>query len=712
MSLIQKIRDRAVWIVTSAIAVALIAFIVQDAFVGRGHGLFGGNSTTIGKINGTKIDLNDYSLRLKKVEDMYTQQGYPLDDNMRAQEQDRLWNQYVEDAVLDKAFNQLGFEVTDKEVGDILYGDEPPQDFARQFTDPKTGRFDASAAYQQVQQWKRQKNSNIYKSFFGEYVPAVVNYRKREKYENMIGNSAYVPKWLVEKTTAENAQVSSINYVAVPYSTVSDSAVKVTDADINDYVSKHKEAFKQDKSRTIQYVTFSAAPSAADTAAVLQHLENVRDSFAHATDIASFLQFDYSQSPYYDSKISLKNIRIPNIDSIIRQPVGSVYGPYLDQNNYVLARLVSEAQWPDTVKVRHILIATQQQQPNGQSIPVRTDEQAKKLADSIATAIRTGANFDSLCIKYSDDPGSKDSGGVYKNITTGQMVAPFNDFIFSHKTGEKGVVKTDFGYHYVEILSQKGSSPAYQIAYLSKPILASDETVNAAMGLASQFAGESRNEAAFKTNAEKQKLAVLTLPDLTPMQYSIPVLPGNAREMIRWVFRDADKGDVADRPFLIGDKFVVPIVTQVYDKGTKSAEAARPLVEYKIRNMKKAEEIIRKNGESASLEMLASKTGQTMAAADSLSFARSFIPNVGTEPKVIGAAFDKNYETRVSPGIAGEMGVFYVKVKTIAAVANTGLETRLQQEALMRQQQMMSQRSVVQNLVKAADVVDDRYKFY
>lgn len=711
MSIIQKIRDRAAWIVIGAIAVALIAFIVQDAFVGRGKGLFSGNSNVIGEINGTKVDIADYSLKLKRVEDMYTQQGYPMDDNARANEEERLWNQYVEDAVLSKEFKELGLEVTDREVGDILYGANPPQDFARQFTDPKTGEYDASQAYQQVQQLKRQTNSPMYKSFFGEYIPALINMRKREKYESMIANSAYVPKWLVEKTAAENSQISSINYVLVPYSTVNDSTVRVTDADIDAYVAKRKDAFKQETSRSLQYVTFSAAPSKEDSAAIFNHLESVKDSFARSSDENTFLQQEFSRTPYYASKISRKQIHIENIDSIVKNPVGSVYGPYLDQNNYVLAKLVSAAQWPDTVKVRHILIATQQQS-NGQMIPVRTDDQAKKLADSIALAIKNGAIFDSLCVKYSDDPGSKDSGGVYKDIVSGRMVAPFNDFIFSHHTGEKGVVKTDYGYHYIEILSQKGSSPAYQIAYLSQPINATDQTVNTAMGLASQFAGESRNSQSFKANADKEHLNIFNATDIRPMDNNVAGLNGNARDLVRWLFREADKGDVSDRPYLIGDQFVVANVTQINKEGVKSAEAARPLVEYKIRNNKKAKEIISKAGNPASLDALSQSMSQPVSTADSLSFARQFIPNLGQESRVIGASFHKDYQNKLSGPLVGEAGVFYLKINNISAVPNPSLDIKTQQEMMRRQLQMTSQRSILPNLIKSADIVDKRYKFY
>ncbi|WP_421020062.1 peptidylprolyl isomerase, partial [Klebsiella pneumoniae] len=66
-------------------------------------------------------------------------------------------------------------------------------------------------------------------------------------------------------------------------------------------------------------------------------------------------------------------------------------------------------QWPDSVKVRHILVATSNPQ-TGQEI--KPDSVGKKLIDSIETAVKAGADFATLAAKYSDDPGSKAKGGV------------------------------------------------------------------------------------------------------------------------------------------------------------------------------------------------------------------------------------------------------------------------------------------------------------
>ena len=275
MAIIQTIRDKAAWIIIAAIALALIAFIVQDAFSGRGGGLFSGPSTTLGKINGKKADYMEFEKRLSVAEANYAANGQPVDENFRQQIRESLWNEYVENAILDKEMDKLGFEISDKEKGDILYGANPPQQLRQQFTNPQTGVYDANEAHKAIRGLK--KGSPEFNNFWGEFVPALAKQRIREKFVGMIGKSYYVPKWLIEKRNNDNSQIASISYVNVPYASIADSTVKVSDDDIRKFVDEHKEAFKQEKSRGVEYVLFNAAPSTADSAAVRDRVEKLKD---------------------------------------------------------------------------------------------------------------------------------------------------------------------------------------------------------------------------------------------------------------------------------------------------------------------------------------------------------------------------------------------------------------------------------------------------
>ena len=701
MSVIQRIRDKAAWLIFAAIALAMIGFIVTDAFQGGGGGLFSGPNTTYGKVDGKKIEYETYSERVRMIEDQY---GSQQNDYIRQRTSETVWNQMVDEIVLSKVYNKLGLYITDKEINDMLFGKNPPEQLKQQFTDPNTQQYNAVEADRAIKEFKK-RSPQQYQNF----ITSIIQNRQREKYLSMLSNTAYVPKWMAEKLGTDNSLVANISYVQIPYATIPDSAVKVTDDDIEAFIKEHAEEYKQDKSRSIAYVAFSAAPNAADSAALIEKLKNLSAEFASTNDIKAFLLRSNSELPYYEGFISKGRIQVPQKDSILATPVGKVYGPYLDQGNYVLAKIVDAKRMPDTVKIRHILIGTQQRDPQtGQSYRVREDSTAKRIADSVQTAIRNGAKFDSLVVKYSDDPGSKEKGGVYDSVPSGQMVSQFNDFIFSNPIGTKGIVQTDYGYHYTEILGQKGSDPAYKIAYLALPIIASQVTDNTASGLASQFAAESRNAKQFDENINKQRLNKLIISDVRPADQIVGEL-GASRDLVRWMYQ-ADVGDVVDQSFAIGDKYVVAMLTEINDEGVLSPKKARPQVENLVRNRKKAKQLIEKIGNPTSLDAVASAHKVQVLRADSVGFASPFIPNVGQELKLIGASFNKQWLGKVAGPIEGNSGVFVLKPESVYAKPNPNASPdalRMMLEQRLRQGGAQS----IEALRKAATIKDYREKF-
>jgi peptidyl-prolyl cis-trans isomerase D len=710
MSIIQNIRDKAAWIVSGAIALALIAFIAQDAFQGGGRGIFSGNSTTLGKVNGKKIEAQPFEERVKMMEEQYRNANYPINDMMRQQIRDGIWNETVEDIILAKEYDKLGLNVSDKELTDMLYGPNPPQQLQQQFTDPNTGIYNADAAYQAIKSLK--KGTPQHASFWGEFIPSLEKARVKEKYLTILGNSSYVPKWMVEKMNADASQIASISFVAIPYSTVADSAIKVTDQEISQYVNERKESFKQEKSRNIEYVSFDAAPNKEDSANIFSQVEALKADFAAATDLPAFMMGNASETEFYDGYIQKSKMQVINADTLRTLADGQIYGPYLDGGNYVMAKMIGKRNIPDSVKVRHILIKVAEPQTGA----IRTDSAAKKLIDSIVTAINSGSSFDSTVVKLSEDEGSKTTGGVYNFSSTqfGDLSKEFSEAAFYGVAGDKKTVRVEnskyTGYHYIEVLSQKNFETGYKIAYFSKPILASDITRNTAMGLASQFAAESRDRKQFDANAKKKNINKFVAADVKPLDYTIFGL-GDSRELVKWVF-DAKAGQVAEQPYLVGDKYVVPAVIAVYDEGTMPVEKARPLVEAKIRNNKKAESIIKKIGNANTLEAVAQTTGQTVIKADSIRFSQPNIPNVGPELKVAGLAFSKATQGKVSAPVVGELGVFVLRSDNVATVPSAGFDAGQQQKMLQQQQKSFAARMIPEIIKKNAEIKDERYKFF
>lgn len=701
MSIIQNIRDKAAWLVFIIIALSLLGFLLMDSVSGaRGRGIFGGNQTSLGSVNGKEIDYVEFQKRLQMQENQFQQQGYPINEMMRQNIQEQVWNQFIEENVLETEYKKLGLAVSGQEVNDILFGDNPPADFRQQFTN-ENGQYDVNKAKQAVDALKKQKNDPMAKNFNEQYLPALANFRLREKYTALLANTYYIPKWMAEKTAAENNQIAAIKFVAVPYNTISDSLpeIKVTDQDITAYISKRKEEFKQEASRSISYVSFSAAPTNEDTAIVRTNLENLREEFRNAPDAAQFLTRNNSDVPYFDGYVLKSRLQVPNADTIRELPDGAVYGPYLDGGNFVVAKMLAKRSLPDSVKCRHILISTQ----------TNTDSVAKARIDSIVGAIRGGASFASMATQFSEDPGSKETGGEYDfgSQQMGNLAKEFADFIFYGSTGEKKIVKTDFGYHYIEILNQKGFEQAYKVAYLSRPIMASQQTENTASGAANQFAGESRDAKSFDANATKQNLTKLIAQEIKANDIMVPGL-GSSRQLVRWV-NDASVGEVSE-PFNIEDKYIVAVLTEINKEGLMSPAKARALVEFQVRNQKKAEAIRKKIGTANSLDAVATATQQSVLNADSVRFSSPFIPNVGQEPKVIGAAFNKAYQSAVSAPIAGNGGVFVLKTEAISAVPDAGLNADEQRKMMMQQMRQSAGFRAVDALRKAANVKDERSK--
>src|SRR6266487_881301 len=348
MSVIQKIREKAAWFVFGAIALSLLAFILQDALTRKGGGMFR-NTSTVGKINGVSIDKTDFDNKIS----FYEQANGAQRDQLIGS----VWEYIVDQTVMQQEYNKLGLHVTSKELSDVLFGVNPPSWLQQAFTDPSTGVYNADAARQQFSQMKKNSSDSRVAQLYQGYIEPTIQQTLRQKYQTLITSAVYVPKWLAEKTNADNNSVAKISYVTVPYSTISDSTVKVNDDEIEAYVKKHSKQFEQkEETRQISYVSFDASPSREDSLAVLTQMNQLKPQFAETTDEKSFLSKNGTETLFYNSYINKNEVKQKVNDSVFSLTPGSVSGSYLDAGNYVLAKMIDKKQLPDSVKVRHILV--------------------------------------------------------------------------------------------------------------------------------------------------------------------------------------------------------------------------------------------------------------------------------------------------------------------------------------------------------------------
>ncbi len=710
MQIIQSIREKGAAIVIVVIALSLIGFILMDAKQG-GSRLFGSFSTHVGKVNGEVIELSEFNKKVKDAEDLQEQRTGQRPGGMQTyQLREQMWNQIVAERIFFKESKKLGIDFTAKELSYILLSNDPANPFLQEqsLKDSLTGRLDIKKAQDALTNIKKLKGEQR-DAVNAQIVDPLKLNKTVSKYSALLNGAAYYPSWMKDKDAADNLLFSNISYVSVPYTEISDSAVKVTDEDIKEYVNKNKDLFKQEAGRNISYITFSQLPSADDSAKTKEILDFIKPSFEADSNAKLFVARNSSTIDFKDEYTQKSKLSSVIADTISKLSFGTVFGPYVDNGSYILAKLLSSKQIPDSAKARHILININDLQTGQQ---VRSDSSAKKLADSIYNALLGGADFSQLAMMYTADQSSKMKGGDLGTFAYGVMVSEFNEYCFTKTPGSKGVVKTQFGYHVIDLISQKDPKPAYKIAFLAKDIVASDLTVNKASIEATKASAEKTKEKLEKY-AAKNGLSLVAVPGIVKENdYSVGVLQ-DARSLIRWAF-EANKGDVSE-PFSIGDQFVVATVDKINEKGVQDAATARSGCEVIIRNKKKAEIIKKKLGSNPTLESAAAaykKSVQNAGADSTLTFSSQIINGLGMEAKVIGASFNNKYQSKTSPCIEGNAGVYLLKVNSIQNKLSQSPET-IAADAASKLGMIRSQMNGwYEGLKKQADIEDNRSKHF
>lgn len=711
MSIIQNIREKGAVIVIAVIALSLIGFLLMDSRSGTGKLFGGGNTTTLGSVNGEKIEYDQFNAKVKEMEQQYPNSG----SDQRNQIMQSVWDQMVAEKIVTKQFNDLGLTFTPKEMSSIMFSEDAPQQLKQAFTNKETGQYDIEQAKQWWAQTKKSKNEEQRNAISAQVIDPMRLNSLYTKYTSLIAGSIYTPTWLSKETDAQKNNFASISYVAVPYTVIPDSTVKVTDNDIEKYLDNNKKRYNQEAGRMISYVSFNAAANHGDSIRIKESLEQLKPQFAADSNMKAFLGRNSSAISFFDGYTPKIKLQMPDKDSIISLADGKVYGPYLDGKNYVIAKKISTKILPDSIKNRHILLGTNDPQSGQALMP---DSTAHRIADSVETAIKNGADFETLEAKYSTDKVAHNDKGVMTfdlaTIQGENFAKEFGDFLLNEKGETKKVVHTQFGWHYIEILEKKNLQPAYKIAYMAKEISPSDETINLANAAATKLSGQARDRQSFDKYISQNGLNKIAFP--TAVKENDFQLGGlqDARQVIKWAF-DAKEGDVSE-PFSIKDQFVVAMVEKKVNEGVYDKNTARPQVESIIRNTKKADEIKKKLNKLNSLEAAASAYNLQVlnTGTDStLTFDAQIINGVGSEPKVAGAAFNKTYQSKVSPPIAGNTGVFVIKAKGISAKPALAPEIVSQQKS--NEQSRLLQAALGQSfnsLKKMAKIKDSRSKFF
>jgi peptidyl-prolyl cis-trans isomerase D len=713
MSIIQDIRDKYARISVIAIALALIGFILTDYVKGRDRAKGAGETRTIGSVNGRSISLDEFEKSVEQAKANYKQRGYP-DEAAKQQAVEDSWNQSVNKILLTEEFERLGIQIGKRERGEVLYGPNAPDEIKRAGTD-ENGQYDPIKAKQAVDQYM--KNNAVdpaEKVAFNDRIDIYELQRKYEKYKSLFANSINFPRWFVEKQTTDNSLLGKISVVNVSYydSSLLTNKINISDKEIEEYINKHKEDYKQEETRSINYVSFSAAPTVSDSAKIKETVALHKVEFDTTKDVETFL----AQNGSPGTLKYLKATGLPPIDkdSIIKLAKNQVFGPYIEGNNYVLAKMLDSKELPDTVKCRHILLGLKDR--NGKKL--MEEPEAKRIADSIEMLIKTkGGNFDSLEAKFSTDKESHKEKGVMKfssaEIQGENFAKEFAKFIlFDGKPGQEKVVKTDFGWHYIEILSYIKPETHYKVAYLKEEIVASQQTDGAVQQAAANFSAQSNGPKSFDTAALKAKgLEKAEAANIKRTDAMIPGL-GYSRSLVKKIYA-AKSGEVLQpEPVNQGNykNYVVAVITEVLDKGTQSVVKARPYIEPILINKKRAEILKQKVGKITTLEAAATALGKPIVTIDSIRMKPEPGAKLGNEPKVMGAIFNPSNKGKVVPELLeGINGVYVIRVENVSATsAETGSVADQQKKMIDEAKRASDNKDMTTPLKKAASVKDNR----
>jgi len=657
MAVLSKIRQRSL-LVAVVVGFALLAFII-GALIENGG--FKSMSKNAGTINGQDISFEDFRIKVDAMQK--SQQGISM-----MQATNGVWEQEVKRVLLEEQLEKVGLHLGDDQLINVIKEDpqfaQNPQflNAAGQFDKGKFNEFLASMK-KQPESWNQWLN----------YENQIAQYAKEQMYNSMVKSGFYTTqaegKFNYE---LENNKVT-FDVVAVPYTTIDDKKVELTDSEIIAYMKKNEKKYKAEASREIEYVVIQDQPSAADQKAVQDKVNALMNAsvvynaatakndtvagFRNTTNAIDFVNAN-SDIKYDSTYIAKKDLPLEHAEALFNTPQGGIYGPYMFGDYYCISKSLGKKAGINA-KASHILLAYK-----GSAGPQanRTKQEAQAKANELLAQTQANpGSFAMLALTNSDDT-SKQQGGDLGYFSKGQMTKNFENFVFGNPVGKIGLVETEFGFHIIQVTDKQDG---IRLATIAQKIIPSEATSDAAFTQASKFeilAKEKGIEAA----AKAEKLTVAPVSKVMALDENIQGV-GPQREIVRWAFT-ADKGDV--KRFQTPNGHVIASVKAVNEAGLMPIEEAKNVFGYKLRNEKKAK-LIEAKMTGATLEAVAKATGSPVKEAKDIAAAASFIESIGPEPKVVGTAFSLKPGV-VSQTIAGNSGVFKIKVKsTVKAPAAT-----------------------------------------
>ena len=704
MAILGEIRKRS-WLLVGVIALALLAFLVNPDTIDK---VFGKNPNILGKVNGEEITRDELNDQLFIMQQQAQQQGQPTKGL-----EEQAWQILVQSKLIKQQFEKMGLKLTDEIFWSQLQYD-PIFAQNQQYFDEK-GNFKLQEIKSEIEKAQATNPENY--NFWLKNKKAI-EYRMMARM--LFGNitaGITVSKKEAELMMKFRDEMANIDFVKVDYLEFSKkNNVKVTTQDLADYIKLHPTRFKATASRNLAYAYFPATPSAQDDAATLNEINklylkgtdasNGAENFQNTKNDSMFVELN-SDVPFIPQYVGLNQVPQGIKDKIATATIGQTFGPYKEQNLYVVSKLLDKKA-SDSTQSKHILIAYKGAE---RSTASRTKEAAKKIADSLLAVIKADPAKFAEGLKLSDEPNAVERNGSVGWTTPTSSFAPgYLKFLADNPKGATGLAETSFGYHIINVEDKKSGSMTYKIAHLAKNVKASDKTENQVLTQATRFIqqteGKSFNQ--FKNLAEKNKYRFDNPKTVGRFQGTLPGLGTDKDgDIISWAFDK--KRNIGDTDIFTvegtGDRIVAYVVGK-QDEGLADPETVRDQIEPIVKNKLLAKSIIEKinSGKYSSLDQAAKAFGTTKANA----VVNLFNPSVNgaMEPRVAGAAFGLT-NNKLSQPIEGMTGVYLVVKKSVTTNKMPGdVKQIIQSMAQQNAQQFTG--SFLKSLQDNADIKDYR----
>ncbi|WP_439480862.1 SurA N-terminal domain-containing protein [Chryseobacterium aquaticum] len=706
MAILGQIRSRP-WLLMGMIALALLAFLVNPESLDK---VFGKNPDVLGKVNGEKITREEYNDQLFILQQQAEQQQQP-----KSGLEEQAWQLLVQSKLVKQQFEKMGFEMTDDLFWNQIQYD---QMFAqnKQLFDEK-GNFKLQELKKEIETLQN-TNPEGYNQWLKTRKTIEYRIMARQVFAN-ISTGITTGKKEAEELMKQRDMLADIDFVKVDYASyLQKNKIKVTTEDLKKYIDQHPVMFKTEPSRNLGIVFFPSQPSPADDAAVLKDITKIfsvgtdesggKENFMNTTNDSMFVMAN-SDVPFNNQYVQANQIPQGLQGKIETAAIGQTFGPYKEQNLYVVSKLIDKKPSDSTLS-KHILIAYKGAE---RSTATRTKEQAKKIADSLMAVIKGNPAKFAEGLKLSDEPNAVErNGSVGWTTPQSQFAPPYLAFLANNPKGATGLTETSFGYHIINVEDKKAGTMGYKVAHLVKAIKPSEATEAVvdknSRRFIQQIQGKSFND--FVNIAKKSNYQYSNAKSAKRFDGQLQGLGTDKDgEILAWAFdKKREKGD--SEIFTVdgtGDKIVV-YLNGKQEKGLADPESVRDQIETVVMNKLAAKQISDKIGKATSLDQVAKTFATTKQSAQ----VNILNPSVAgaMEPKVAGAAFGVK-KGAISNPIEGGTGVYVLVKKNETMNKQPGDAKQFTESVTQRNAGMFGQ-SWLKSLQDNADIDDYRIEIW